>query len=102
MRKADVLAAEKRLLDAVGITQVQPESAFKSDKYTPKQASALYPDQEMTLMVCATPTYKNPQGKIESGAHRLDTMDGSFAVHSETKSLSGEARDQVIDALATK
>jgi hypothetical protein len=103
MRRADVLAAEKRLLDAVGITQVQPESAFKSDKYTPKQASALYPDQEMTLMVAATPTYRNEKtGKIESGAHRLDTMDGSFAVHSETKSLSGEARDQVIDALATK
>ncbi len=66
MRKADVLAAEKRLLDAVGITRVESEASFKSEKYTPRQASALYPDQEMTLMVAATPTYKNEKtGKIE-------------------------------------
>lgn len=61
MRKTDVLTAEKRLLDTVGITRVESESSFKSDTYIPRQASTLYPDQEMTLMVCATPTYKNPQ-----------------------------------------
>jgi GH24 family phage-related lysozyme (muramidase) len=95
MRTKGVLTAEARLAQGVGITSQTSEDAFRAEKYEPIQASAKYPGQEMTLAVMATP--KTADGK--TGAHRIDTMDGSFAIHSVTVDLDVAARGQVVDAM---
>lgn len=83
MRTASVLASESRLAKQNGITGVTPESKFQSEKYSPKQLSSIYAGQEMTVACFATPL---ADGK--TGVHRIDTMDGSFAVHDTTVELS--------------
>jgi|GEM_PF-3582125 len=99
MRTPAVLSAESRLATKAGITSSTPESEFKAQKYSPKQLSSIYVGQEMTVACFATPAVKDASGKVSTGVHRIDTMDGSFSVHNKTVELSGDYRSQVIESM---
>jgi hypothetical protein len=94
MRTPAVLSAESGLATKANITGSTPESEFKTEKYSPKQLSSIYAGQEMTVACFATPL---ADGK--TWVHRVDTMDGSFSVHSKTVELSGDYKNQVIDSM---
>ncbi|MBC7498302.1 hypothetical protein H7170_01535 [Candidatus Gracilibacteria bacterium] len=97
IRTEEIINAENKLARKVGITQKGTDDAsFDMQNSEVKQASSIYTGQEMTLSVFATPraTVKGPQGAL----HRIDTMDGSFAINSKTVEITGEYKNQIIDA----
>lgn len=95
VRTNKVIKAEKTLAQSVGISESTDDAEFVSDDgYKSKQVSELFPGQEMTLSVFATP--KTGDGKTWS--HRIDSMDGSFAVHEKIVPVAWDYKNQIIDA----
>ncbi len=74
IRNAKVLRAEQEIAKKTGIDTQVSEDLFtieKGKQYTAKQASEIFPWQEMTLSVFASPL---------GGYHRVDKFDGSIAM----------------------
>ena len=89
-----VTKAEDKLAKASGITSKTEESQFSVEnkwaKHTPIQVSQVFPGQEMTVSVFATPL---------GGLHRIDAFDGSLAMSQKYVEISDQGyKNQIIDA----
>lgn len=91
IRTPDLLSAEKRLAQTVGISNSVSEDKFRVEPigyHEPIQAAQVpeFVGQAMTLSVFATPSIVE-NGKKKTGVHRIDTMDGSIAMSHEYTSI---------------
>jgi hypothetical protein len=91
IRTPDLLSAEKRLAQKVGISHSVSEDTFRIEAigyHEPIQVAQIpeFVGQSMTLSVFATPSIVE-NGKKKTGVHRIDTMDGSIAMSQQYASV---------------
>lgn len=85
VRTKATIASEARLAKQLGISASAKEAELKvgtREKYTPMQASGLFPGQGMTIASFTTP---------KGGLHRIDTYDGSVTMSNKTTLITSQS-----------